>query len=83
MVRAIYEQGKLRLLDTVDLQEGQEVNLTIVPDALSVLSDLLVQVDTTLDENVDEEALLREIEVAFAGQPPLSEDIIQERHDAP
>jgi predicted DNA-binding antitoxin AbrB/MazE fold protein len=30
-VRAIYEQGMLRLLEPVELSEGQEVRLTIVP----------------------------------------------------
>lgn len=30
-IRAIYENGKLRLLDPVELQEGQEVKITIVP----------------------------------------------------
>jgi predicted DNA-binding antitoxin AbrB/MazE fold protein len=29
-IRAIYENGKLRLLDPVELQEGQEVKITIV-----------------------------------------------------
>ncbi|MDQ7024030.1 MAG: antitoxin family protein [Anaerolineae bacterium] len=30
-IRAIYENGKLRLLDPVELQEGQEVKIIIVP----------------------------------------------------
>ena len=30
-VRAIYEDGKLRLLDPVELEEGQEVIITVVP----------------------------------------------------
>ena len=29
-IRAIYEDGKLRLLDPIDLREGQEVSITIV-----------------------------------------------------
>jgi predicted DNA-binding antitoxin AbrB/MazE fold protein len=28
--RAIYESGSLRLLEKLDLQEGQEVHITIV-----------------------------------------------------
>jgi predicted DNA-binding antitoxin AbrB/MazE fold protein len=31
MVRAIYEKGSLRLLQPVDLAEGQEVDVTIQP----------------------------------------------------
>jgi predicted DNA-binding antitoxin AbrB/MazE fold protein len=30
-VRAIYEQGHLRLLEPVDLTDGAEVNVTILP----------------------------------------------------
>ena len=30
-IRAIYENGYLRLLDPIDLQEGQEVRVTIIP----------------------------------------------------
>ena len=30
-IRAIYENGKLRLLDPIELQEGQEVKVTIIP----------------------------------------------------
>ncbi len=34
-IRAIYEDGKIRLLDEVDLEEGQELKIEIVskPDA--------------------------------------------------
>jgi predicted DNA-binding antitoxin AbrB/MazE fold protein len=30
-VRAVYENGHLRLLDPVDLQEGQQVSVNIAP----------------------------------------------------
>ena len=30
-IRAIYENGTLHLLDTVELEDGQEVEITIVP----------------------------------------------------
>jgi predicted DNA-binding antitoxin AbrB/MazE fold protein len=32
-IRAIYENGALHLLEPVDLQDGQEVDITIVPKA--------------------------------------------------
>jgi predicted DNA-binding antitoxin AbrB/MazE fold protein len=32
-IRAIYENGKLLLLEPVQLQNGQEVDITIVPKA--------------------------------------------------
>jgi hypothetical protein len=34
-------------------------------------------------EQVDEEALAREIEEGFQGQPPLSDTIIEERRNGP
>jgi predicted DNA-binding antitoxin AbrB/MazE fold protein len=37
VVRAIYENGQLRLLDKVDLQEGQEVTINI--EAVSETND--------------------------------------------
>ena len=42
-VRAIYENGKLHLLDPVELQEGQEVKVTIVPkDAASTRGERIL-----------------------------------------
>ncbi len=86
-IRAIYEHGQLRLLDTVDLSEGQEIHLLILSERESVhaaLSDLLVQVmDSSTDEVIDEEALMREIETGFRGLPPLSESMIKERREGP
>lgn len=84
-VRAIYEHGSLRLLDSVELAEGEQVSITIVSerDAIrAALADLLVPPDDT-DDDLNEEALLQEIEQAFQGQPPLSETIIQERREGP
>lgn len=80
-VRAIYEHGSLRLLDSVELTEGEQVSITIVSerDAIrAALADLLVPPDDTHDD-LNEEALLQEIEQAFQGQSPLSETIIQDR----
>jgi predicted DNA-binding antitoxin AbrB/MazE fold protein len=83
-IRAIYHNGQLQLLDPVSLVEGQQVNLTlhIAQDALTAaLGDLLVPPDADEDPDFDEEAAMQQIQLAFAGQPPLSETIMQERED--
>jgi len=85
-VRAIYENGQLRLLDPVDLSEGQEIRVMIMSErelARAALADILVQMPDPTDDDFDEEAVAREIEEAFRGLPPLSETIIQERREGP
>jgi predicted DNA-binding antitoxin AbrB/MazE fold protein len=86
-IRAIYENGHLRLLDPVNLSEGEEVQLTILTEVDRVraaLGDLLMEVSAPEDdEDIDEEALMRELDEAFRGQPPISEDIIKERREGP
>jgi predicted DNA-binding antitoxin AbrB/MazE fold protein len=85
-VRAIYNQGSLRLLEPVDLAEGQEIRVVILSERERIraaLGDLLVQYPEVPDDDFDEEALAREIEEAFRGQPPLSETIIEERREGP
>lgn len=85
-LRAIYHAGQIRLLDPVDLLDGQEIQVIILSDAeraAAVLADLLVTFPPPPDDGLDEEALLREIEAAFAGKPSLSETIIQERQEGP
>ncbi|MEP7285012.1 MAG: antitoxin family protein [Chloroflexota bacterium] len=66
-MRAVYEHGHLRLLDPVDLTEGQEIQLMIVSErerARVALGDVLVYYDPAaeLDETVDEAGLLAEID---------------------
>jgi len=86
-VRAIYEQGQLRLLEDVALSEGQEVNISILSDrdlVRAALGDLVVKFpEEASDEEIDEEALLREIEAELAGNLRLSEAIIEERREGP
>ena len=85
-VRAVYSDGQLRLLDPVELSEGQEIQLVILSarDTMrAALADLLVQFPETPADDVDEEALMREIREAFRGQPPLSDTIIEERREGP
>ncbi len=87
-VRAIYEHGQLRLLDPVDLAEGQEIQLVIVSErdrAQAALGNMLVQdtPDVALDEAVDEAALLAEIDAAMKGKPGVSDVILEERREGP
>lgn len=83
-LRAIYTNGAIRLLDPVDLTDGQEIHVVILSEAERVtaaLGDLLVAFPPAPPDDVDEASLLHEIEAGFAGQPPLSDTIIQERHE--
>ena len=73
------------MLDLVDLREGQEVQLQIMPDESSrvrmALSDVMVQSeqDETEALALDEVALQDEIDDATQGVT-LSDLIIDERH---
>lgn len=81
-IRAVYEHGQLRLLDRVDLQEGQQVHIEIMSEReaiLAALDDLIMPQSDEILENIDEEALMNEIKQAFRGTRPLSEIIIEER----
>lgn len=83
LVRAIYQNGNLRLLDEVELKDGQEVQLQIVEKPTStqeLISDLLATFDYELD-NFDEEAIQSDLDSVMAGKRPLSEIIIEARRD--
>lgn len=67
-VQAIYEQGHLRLLEPVSLEEGRRITISIITER-----------DRIPGDESDEEALMAELAAAFEGQPPLSETIIEER----
>jgi predicted DNA-binding antitoxin AbrB/MazE fold protein len=96
-IRAVYSQGQLRLLDPVNLSEGEEVQLMILSDSmplkhewrsieervLAALGDLLVEIPDPTGADLDEALLAREMEEGFRGQPPLSDTIIEERRDGP
>src|SRR6266853_37910 len=63
-VRAVYEQGWLRLLDPVNLIEGQEVHVMLVSErerARDVLDEILVQYEPEPVEEIDEIKLQVEI----------------------
>jgi predicted DNA-binding antitoxin AbrB/MazE fold protein len=85
-IRAVYKGGQLWLLDPVHLTEGQEIRVLILPEedrVRAALGDLVVPLPTPTEEEVDEEALAREVEAGFRGQPPLSDTILEERRTGP
>lgn len=89
MVRAIYEGGMLRLLEPLDLPEGQAVNIEVEPmserEALKViLSDMPIRWSNPEDDtDAWTEDMADEIAEAFNGLKPLSEIIIEERGEQP
>ena len=80
-VRAVYRNGQFQLLDSVDLPEGQEVQLQILGAPTPVqdlIGDMLVRFEHD-DADIDEDAVLHDIEQSLEGKRPLSEIIIEER----
>ena len=85
-IRAVYKGGQLWLLDPVHLTEGQEIRLLILSEedrVRAALGDLVVPLSAPAEEDVDEEALAREVEEGFRGQLPLSDTILEERRAGP
>lgn len=85
-VRAIYEQGRLRLLDPVSLTEGQEIEVLILSErerARAALGDLLIDDETPSTVEIDEESLFAEIDSALGGNVTVSDVIIEERREGP
>jgi predicted DNA-binding antitoxin AbrB/MazE fold protein len=85
IIRAVYENGNLRLLEPLDLEDGQEVALVLVDsrqDVLAALGDLVMPADPTSEDILDEEAILREMDELYEG-PPASQAILDERQDGP
>ena len=85
-VRAVYEDGQLRVLDPVNLAEGEQVQLMILSEqerTRAALGDLLVEPEQDTGDAVDDAGLLAEIDATLQGQVPVSEAIIQERQDGP
>lgn len=88
-VKAVYEHGQLRLLEPLDLDEGQQVEIVVrIPseDDLfrAALTDLVAQWPDPaiqVDDGIDEEALQNEVDEATRGIPPISEAIIEERRE--
>jgi len=83
-IRAIYQNGQIKLLDPVDLQEGQQMTISIETisddEALrAALGDSVQWPDPNYDEDAWVEDEAQAIEDAFRGLRPLSEIIIEER----
>lgn len=84
-VRAVYEDGRLRLLDPVTLADGEQVQLTIISArerTCAALGDLLA-IEPDSEDAVDEARLQAEIDVSMRGVIAVSEAIIEERQDGP
>lgn len=85
-IRAVYEEGHLKLLHSVNLTEGQEIDIVILTErerAAAVLGELAVPLPRVGDEDIDEAALQREIDEAYRGKPSVSDAIIEERREGP
>jgi predicted DNA-binding antitoxin AbrB/MazE fold protein len=85
-VRAVYENGHLRLLYPLDLAEGQEIDVLILTErdkAIAALGNLVATPPQISDEGIDEEALLRELDETYGGNLSVSDAIIQERREGP
>ncbi len=83
LVRAIYQNGNLQLIDPVPLENGQEVQLHIVERPITtqeLLDGLLATFDFDV-EDFDEEATQKGLDEAMVGKRPLSEIIIEERRE--
>ena len=83
-VQAIYRDGQLQLLESVDLRDGQQVQVSIeVTNEREMLKDILG--DLVMWSNPDDnseawvEALSPEIDRAYQGNSPLSQIVIEER----
>lgn len=84
--RAIYENGVLRLLDHVDLQEGQEVQVVVEAPESDPLRELLKGIvshwpDPTLPRLPEEEAFFRELDEATQNGTSIAEMLDEERED--
>ncbi|MBI5667268.1 MAG: antitoxin family protein [Chloroflexi bacterium] len=84
VVRAVVEDGQLKLLDPVDLPEGQQLRLQIETlseeDAIrAALGDAVRWHDTSDDSDAWVEDMAGEIAQALSKGPSLSQIIIEER----
>lgn len=98
-IRAIYEDGHLRLLDPVELTEGEQVEVTIQQQPAPLMPAPPLTADekfrAALGDSVrfpppraahsdlDTGALQQELDDALKGLPPVSEYIIRERREGP
>ena len=90
VVKAIYEGGKFRLLEPIELSEGQTVTLDILPETAKQTEDEAIRAalgnsvrwhDPNDNRHAWVEDMNNEINEAFKGLKPLSEIIIEERDE--
>jgi predicted DNA-binding antitoxin AbrB/MazE fold protein len=86
-VQAIYHNGQLQLLQSVDLPEGQQVQVSIeVADEREILKGILgdsVSWSNPSDDNdAWVEGMAEEIDHAYQGNPPLSQIVIEDRGES-
>ena len=84
-IRAVYRNGHLQPLDPINLREGEEVQITILEnDSMNVLENMPGITPPNrqpLDDDLDEDAALRELHEELANARPLSEIILEERYE--
>lgn len=86
-IRAIYEDGKIKLLDPVELAEGQQITISIEPvneraTLKAILGDMVRWSNPDDDRDAWVEDMADEIDRAFRGDIPLSQYIIEDRGEA-
>ncbi len=84
-IRAIYQDGQIKLLDPIKLEEGQQMTINVEPisddEAIrAALGDSVQWSDPNYDEDAWVEDMAEEIAQAFSGLPSLSDIIIEERN---
>jgi predicted DNA-binding antitoxin AbrB/MazE fold protein len=83
VLRAVYRDGKFHPFETVDLPDGEVVQIQIVEKDTSLqelIGDMLSHFDSD-ESDLDEEAILQSLDQALAGKRPLSEIILEERRE--
>ncbi|MDQ7025404.1 MAG: antitoxin family protein [Anaerolineae bacterium] len=84
-IRAIYEKGVLKLIDPVELEEGQQVKLTLLTttenDFVKRLAeaDLLAEIPEIFEEVELSDEELDRIGKLFASDRPVEDDIDEDR----
>jgi predicted DNA-binding antitoxin AbrB/MazE fold protein len=86
-IRAVYEDGQIKLLDPVELHEGQQLTISVEPEnerekLKAILGDMVRWSDPDDDRDAWVEDMAEEIDRAFQGDPPLSQYIIEDRGEA-
>jgi predicted DNA-binding antitoxin AbrB/MazE fold protein len=86
LIRAVYEQGRLRLLDPVRLTDGQEIRLAILSEREQVrlaLADLLQPEARAPADDLDEAALFALLDAELQDNVAVSDAILEERRAGP